>query len=285
LLLVIGAVLIAATPVRAAGQLFFPWDTPPTAFTSFYVRYAKPPGCEEVCQQVQVQGILSGFTGGQFGFDADGDGDRDGTLTADFQMVSEVIPTLDGQFQYTWTLTNRGTGPAIAFLGSGPNFAISRTNPLAGTISQSFVSPAQPILSNFGIIINPNTGLSASLYAPASNPPQLEVTIDIKPGDPVPKPINPSAKGNVPVAILSTSTFDATTVDPSTVRFGPSGVEATAVLSSVRDVDGDGRLDLLVYFNNTATQIGCGESTGLITGQTFSGQHVQGFQPINTSGC
>ena len=77
---VVGAVLIAAAPARAAGQLFFPWDIAPTAFTSFYTRYAKPPGCEEVCQPVQVLGIQSGFTGGQVGFDADADGDRDGTL-------------------------------------------------------------------------------------------------------------------------------------------------------------------------------------------------------------
>ena len=183
----------------------------------------------------------------------------------------------------------------IAFVGSGPNFGLSRANPLpTGTISRTVTLLDPPVVSpstldsgplaRRGIIINP-AAFGATLYVPASNPPQLEVPIDIKPGDPVPKPINPSATGNTPVAILSTSTFDATTVEPSTVRFGPSGVEATSVHSSVQDVDGDGRLDLLLTFNNTATHFGCGESASLITGQTFSGQHVQGFQAITTSGC
>ncbi len=45
----------------------------------------------------------------------------------------------------------------------------------------------------------------------------VKVTIrDIKPGS-FPNSINVGAGGNVPVAIFSSSTFDATTVDPTTV--------------------------------------------------------------------
>ena len=47
-----------------------------------------------------------------------------------------------------------------------------------------------------------------------------EVVIDIKPGS-FPNSINPKNKGVIPVAILTTATFDATTVDPLSVTFGP----------------------------------------------------------------
>jgi hypothetical protein len=49
--------------------------------------------------------------------------------------------------------------------------------------------------------------------------PPTEVDVDVKPGSDV-NPIKLSSKGVIPVAILTTDTFDATTVDPSTVCFG-----------------------------------------------------------------
>ena len=41
--------------------------------------------------------------------------------------------------------------------------------------------------------------------------------IDIKPGSD-PNPINPGSNGLIPVAILSSEDFDATTVDPATIE-------------------------------------------------------------------
>ncbi len=46
----------------------------------------------------------------------------------------------------------------------------------------------------------------------------LMVDIDIKPGGD-PNSINLNSRGVIPVAILSTETFDATTLDPSTIVF------------------------------------------------------------------
>ncbi len=50
----------------------------------------------------------------------------------------------------------------------------------------------------------------------------------------------------IPVAILTTGTFDASTVNPATVRFGATGTEAAAVHSALEDVDGDGDLDMIL---------------------------------------
>ena len=52
----------------------------------------------------------------------------------------------------------------------------------------------------------------------------LVVPIDIKPGNKQ-NSTNPGSKGVIAVAILSTESFDATTVDPHTVLFGPSREE------------------------------------------------------------
>ena len=110
------------------------------------------------------------------------------------------------------------------------------------------------------------------------------VTIDIKPGS-FPNTINPRSKGKIPVAILTTGTFDATNVDASTVLFGPAGSEAAPVQSALEDIDGDGDTDMILHFNTQATGIQCGDSSASLTGETFSGQAIEGSDSINTAGC
>jgi len=79
------------------------------------------------------------------------------------------------------------------------------------------------------------------------------VEIDIKPGS-YPNSINPKARGVIPVAILTTEDFNASTVDPSTVAL--EGVLAkekgkSSKHGSLEDVDADGDLDLVVQIPNT----------------------------------
>ena len=97
--------------------------------------------------------------------------------------------------------------------------------------------------------------------------------------------INPKSKGKVSVAILTTATFDATTVDPSTVRFGATGTEAAPVHSTLEDVDGDGDIDMVLHFNTQDTGIVCGITSVSLIGETLSGQVIAGSDSINTVGC
>jgi hypothetical protein len=112
----------------------------------------------------------------------------------------------------------------------------------------------------------------------------IPVAIDIKPGS-FPNSINPRSRGVIPVAILTTPSFDATTVDPTTVRFGRTGSEATPVQSALEDVDGDGDTDLILHFNTQDTGIVCGDTAASLTGETLSGQAIVGTDSIKTVGC
>ncbi|MDQ3773700.1 MAG: LamG domain-containing protein [Pseudomonadota bacterium] len=118
------------------------------------------------------------------------------------------------------------------------------------------------------------------------------VVIDIKPGE-FPNDINPRSRGRIDVAILTTdatdntTAFDATTVDPDTVRFGRTGTEAAPVQDTPEDVDvdGDGDIDRVLQFNTQATGILCGDTSATLTGQTFDGQTIHGTDSIQTVGC
>jgi hypothetical protein len=72
--------------------------------------------------------------------------------------------------------------------------------------------------------------------------------------------INPRAEGELPVAVLSTSTFDARELDAASVTLGDgqeSGIPVAChpnggLFASAEDVNDDGRLDLLLHFQRKA---------------------------------
>ncbi|MFX0195754.1 MAG: hypothetical protein ACFFCW_06495 [Candidatus Hodarchaeota archaeon] len=112
----------------------------------------------------------------------------------------------------------------------------------------------------------------------------MSVAIDIKPGS-FPNSINPRSRGRVPVPILTTDSFDATTVETTTVLFGVSGAEATPAHSALEDVDGDGDTDMILHFNIQATGIQCVATSVSLTGNTVGGQAIVGSDSIKTLGC
>jgi uncharacterized protein (UPF0548 family) len=108
------------------------------------------------------------------------------------------------------------------------------------------------------------------------------VTVDIKPGV-FPNSINLGSNGTVPVAILSTTTFDATTVDPTTVTLAGAQVAVRGKgtpMASIQDVNGDGLLDLVVHVSTEALQLSETDTLAVLDGQTFDGKHIRGTDTI-----
>jgi hypothetical protein len=114
--------------------------------------------------------------------------------------------------------------------------------------------------------------------------PTEPIAIDIKPGS-FPNSINPKSKGVIPAAILTTDTFDATTVDSLSVEFGPNGAIEAHGKGHIEDVNGDGKNDLMLHFRTQATGIQCGDTSASLTGQTFNGEEIEGTDAIVTVGC
>lgn len=111
-----------------------------------------------------------------------------------------------------------------------------------------------------------------------------QVTIDIKP-ESLQNSINPKSEGVIPVAILTTATFDATFVDPLSVAFGPNGAMEAHGRGHIEDINGDGAPDLILHFRTQDIGIVCGDKSASLTGEKFDGTVFTGSDTIETVGC
>jgi hypothetical protein len=145
--------------------------------------------------------------------------------------------------------------------------------------------------TDFHFFINPYAGkqykefLQNAIDWVVPSPPCVEIVeIDIKPGS-YPNSINLGSHGAIPVAILTTEDFDATTVDPGTVQLEGLGVEVRGksdkLLASEEDVDGDGDIDLVVKIDSENLEPGALQDGAVVlTGETYGGQAIEGIDYI-----
>lgn len=113
-----------------------------------------------------------------------------------------------------------------------------------------------------------------------------EVDIDIKPGSD-PNSINLNGKGVISVAVFTTDEFDATTVDPATVRFGPldevsagNGATVDHQGAHLEDVDNDGDRDFVGHFRTQDTGFTSGDDVGWLVGETTGGTSIAGRDAV-----
>jgi N-acetylneuraminic acid mutarotase len=167
-------------------------------------------------------------------------------------------------------------------------------------VENILVSP-KPMYHNYGI-----TATSKYIYILGGKPTGQSITdvgerasfgpsyhtvlIDIKPGSDE-NLIGLKSKGNIPVAIVTTSIadgdafdFDATTVDPLTVAFGPDSAKECHGKGHIEDFDHDGDLDMLLHFKTQEIGIQSSDSIATLIAMTIDGQAIQGKDNITIIG-
>ena len=108
------------------------------------------------------------------------------------------------------------------------------------------------------------------------------MAIDIKPGS-FPNSINLGSGGTVPVAIFSTQTFDARTLNPSTITLASAPVKLKGQgtpMASFQDVNGDGLLDVVVHVSTETLQLSDTDTAAVLRGKTSDGRVVKGTDSI-----
>lgn len=110
------------------------------------------------------------------------------------------------------------------------------------------------------------------------SPPVQQINIEIKPGSREFTPVNPKSKGKIPVALLSSTQFDALTVDTTSLTFGATGAEESHPRCSKEgeDVNGDGRQDLVCHFENQEAKFEEGSMEGILRGKMKWGSRIEG---------
>lgn len=184
------------------------------------------------------------------------------------QQGSDPLPNAIPDFECEVRDDNRIL--AVASTLPGDDLAVSSAcvEVIGGTGGFTLVDP----------FIIPNSVLVDSLTV------TVLVSIDIKPGSD-PNSVNPRSKGKIPVAILSTADFDATTeVDKGSLTFGRTGDEDSLArcTKSDEDVNGDGLLDIVCHFNTSDAGFGDGDRVGILRG-TMDGVLILGFDPVRVA--
>jgi len=108
------------------------------------------------------------------------------------------------------------------------------------------------------------------------------VTVDVLPGH-ANKVLDRGGNPFVPVAIYGSSTFDATSVDPSTIRFAGAPVIQRAngkLKFKIKDVNNDGRDDLLAFVWAKDLRVAGNVGAASLSARSFDGFSIAGSQLI-----
>lgn len=108
------------------------------------------------------------------------------------------------------------------------------------------------------------------------------VDIDVRPDSDL-NPVNLRSTGALPVAILSSETFDAADVDIATIELEGVGVATRAngtYMATLEDVNGDGLLDLVVHFRISALGLDMATTSVTLTADLVGGGQIQGSDAV-----
>ncbi len=194
------------------------------------------------------------------------------------------------------------TGTYIVGVSTDPGEFLDINSLVTGALSPMGWSPNNYVYGNYTLIISGVTPLAAAAPTPPPVATVLPINIDIMPGRrnvlwihtasanqtstdhdsdrrrDLAREMHGHFKGGIPVALLSTDTFNALDVNQSSLRFGSTGTEDSLMRCNPKgvDVNHDGRPDLLCHFDVRRANFEPGDANGIVTGETNSGDAFEG---------
>lgn len=187
---------------------------------------------------------------------------------------------VDAGQSLTYSIVSGNTGGAFAINAATGRITVASAVALDFETTPSFALTVR-------VTDNGHPGLSSTATVTINLTDIIEaivVGLDVVPGDAT---NSIRLTGKYDVAILSTATFDARTVNVSTIRFGKNGTEDSISrdkkgnrIFSYRDVNGDGRLDLVVNITNSLTGLGLTDTLAKLSGLTDSGLQILGSSSV-----
>jgi hypothetical protein len=109
----------------------------------------------------------------------------------------------------------------------------------------------------------------------------LDIQIDIKPRR-SPNVLRPRGHNTVPVAIISTATFNAyAATNRNSLRFGPTGTETAALFCKQKDANKDGVNDLICRFPVRPAGFTEEDLQGTLSGKLTDGTPISGVDWIH----
>jgi hypothetical protein len=111
------------------------------------------------------------------------------------------------------------------------------------------------------------------------------VRIDVALLEPRGTEVKVGRRSPLTIVILGSDTFDVQDVDGSTIEFGPDSATVTHRRGPhLKDINDDGRPDLLMHFRTSDTGIVCGDFSATLQALTADGSPVTGSAPIVAGG-
>lgn len=196
-------------------------------------------------------------------------------------IVGDVAASdVDAGQSLSYSIASGNTGEAFAINATTGRITVANATALDFETTPSFALTVR-------VTDNGNPALSSTATVTINLSDVIEaiiVGLDVVPGDAT---NTIKLNGKFDVVILSTATFDARTVNVSTIRFGKNGTEDSITrdkkgnrIFSYRDVNGDGRLDLVVNITNSLTGLGLTDTLAKFSGLTNSGLQVLGSSAV-----
>jgi hypothetical protein len=211
------------------------------------------------------------------------------TFSADFPTTSGALDTSLGGFSDAFVAKVAASGGSLLYStylgGSKFDQGLGIAVDAAGSAYVTGITVSADFPTTSGAFDTSYNGGDEAFVAKLTAAATVSVLVDIKPGS-ARNPINLRSHGVISVAILSTESFDATTVVATSVCFGDAEDSSQRDCSEahgkghVEDVNGDGRLDLLLHFETQQTGIDRRDTTACLTGTTRDGLDVEGCDSI-----